>query len=174
MIKKKKKVCKGCGNEEYIWSKGMCKKCAPTQNAIKSSSILKKGKSKIRKSNPKTRERRKENKACLDFYFDYHIQRCNSSEETGKAIYSATRANICHLLPKRTYKSVMCNVDNCVYLTLDEHTRFDYLLDTFQFDKLEKEFKNSWPLCCKRYRKLIPLCEEKGKLIIKLKDYLSI
>ena len=28
MIERKKKICKECGNEDYIWSKGRCKKCA--------------------------------------------------------------------------------------------------------------------------------------------------
>jgi ribosomal protein L37E len=28
MITRKKKKCKECGNDSYIWSKGRCKKCA--------------------------------------------------------------------------------------------------------------------------------------------------
>jgi hypothetical protein len=28
MIERKKKTCKECGNEDYIWSKGRCKPCA--------------------------------------------------------------------------------------------------------------------------------------------------
>jgi ribosomal protein L37E len=37
-IQQKKKVCKGCGELEYLWSKGMCKKCAykDKESSIKS------------------------------------------------------------------------------------------------------------------------------------------
>lgn len=177
MIKKKKKVCKTCGEECYIWSKGNCRSCdasSKTTSTLQSKNKLKSSNKRIRKFNPKSREKRSKERSCLEVYFEYHIERCNSSDETGKAIYNANRSSICHLLPKRTYKSVMCNIDNCVYLTLEEHTRFDYLLDTFKFDVLEKEFKNSWKIACERYKKLIPLTEESGKLIYKLKEYLKL
>ena len=73
-------------------------------------------------------------------------------------------SNICHLYPKRKYKSVAEDNDNIIYLTADEHTRFDYLLDTMDFSRLLDEFINVWLLAARRMRDLAPRVEEDGKL----------
>ena len=155
------KICTICGRDDQPWfSKKRCKSCAqksynqPKRAPIKRTYVKK--------------ERDRE----LDNYFIFHIAKCNKSEESGEYI-SATKANICHLLPKRKYKSVKSDFRNFVYLTLEQHSRFDYLLDTLQFDKLESEFPNAWPIVCRRVRKILPSVTEQGKLKQKFEEYLN-
>ena len=105
-------------------------------------------------------------------YFDYHIDRCFKSEESGKIITEPSRLNICHIFPKRKYKSVQYNLKNVILLTGDEHTRFDTLLDRMDFEKLEKEFK-SWNLIKKQMIELLPEVEERGNLYLKFSDYVE-
>jgi hypothetical protein len=101
------------------------------------------------------------------------MSRCNRSEESGEPIYAPTKANICHIFDKARHKSIASNLRNAVYLTIEEHANFDTLLYTHQFEKLEKKFKNSWPLVCKRISDLLPLCEEETKFKNKLKEYID-
>lgn len=157
MIKQKKKICKNCGKETYIFSKGRCKNCAlKTYNPL--SSI--------------NRGTKKES------YTDFFNQCLNTlppiDEETKHPIYNFSKFNICHILPKRRYKSVAKNIDNIVVLSIDNHTRFDYLLDTMQFNRLEKEFPNIWNIIKERLIKVIPQVTESGKLLQNLKEYFNI
>ncbi len=39
MITPKKKICKGCGDEDFIWARGMCKKCASKNPKPKKTNI---------------------------------------------------------------------------------------------------------------------------------------
>ncbi len=34
MITRKKKICNGCGKEEFIWAGGKCKRCAPQKKYV--------------------------------------------------------------------------------------------------------------------------------------------
>ena len=53
-------------------------------------------------------------------------------------------------------------------MTADEHTRFDYLLDTMDFDRLLEEFGDTWLLVAKKMKDLAPKVEEDGKLKTRL------
>lgn len=162
MIPVKKKICKLCNKEEYIFSKGRCKMCASKDY-------------KIPKISPKKQKEKKEQSNIRDVYFTYHIEKCRKSEESGVPIYEPNRTNICHILPKRTYKSVQAHFDNYIYLTLDEHTRFDKLLDEMDFDKLKKEFPSAIIILYLRFKKLIPfVTETDGKLFNNLKTYFKL
>ncbi len=156
--------CKECGKEVKIRSKGLCPLCRSKQLPAKKQAA-------IPKYTAKTAAKNKETKSVRDLYFSYHSQHCRFSEESGVSIGEATRANVCHIFPKRIYESVQTNLDNYVYLTLDEHTRFDYLLDTLDFDKLKKEFPNVWKLLGVRYRKISKFITEYGKLKQKFEEY---
>ena len=68
---------------------------------------------------------------------------------TGKAIHFPTVCNVCHILPKRLYKSVATCRDNIVFLHESEHTVFDMYLDRMEFDKLETEFPFCVEVCGK-------------------------
>ena len=118
------------------------------------------------------KQKRKIDRSCLQDYFKYHMEKCRYSDESGAKIESPGYANIAHLLPKQMYKSVMCNKLNAIYLNLNEHSRFDYLLGSHNFKALEEEFKNSWPIACERYKKLLPLVTENAVLIRTLKKYI--
>lgn len=160
----KKYPCKQCGTEVILRSKGLCPLC-------RSRELPTKIKKAIPKFTVKTQKKNSERKLVRDVYFEYHIKKCTASEESGTPIFEANRGNICHILPKRLYTSVQANLDNCVYLTLEEHTKFDYLLDTLNFDKLEKEFPNVWKLLGGRYNKISKFTNEHGKLKQKFEEY---
>jgi len=161
MIQQKKKICTECGNEAYIFSKKRCKSCAMRSY------------SKPKQQTNKQREKKKEQSKERNVYFDYYIQRCNRSEESGTHIYSPTRANICHILDKGRHKSLQANLDNYIYLTMDEHTTLDNHLFKLEFDKIEEKLPNAWKIICTRVKKLLPLCQEKTKLYFKFKEYID-
>ncbi len=162
MIKRVNKKCTECGREDQPWfSKKRCKRCAS------------KSYNRPKKITEKAAKKKKIQSSIRDIYFETLIPLCKRSEESGTPIYDANRVNICHLFPKRTYKSVQANLDNHIFLTADEHTRFDQLLDTLQFDKLEEEFPNAWQIVIKRVKKLLPFVEENKKLKIKFEKYLE-
>lgn len=128
----KNKKCIECGREDLPhFSNKRCYYCA-------------------RKSYSKPKQVVKtEEKSELDNYYDRKIKASRIepfSFESGKTIYNISRKNICHLLPKRTYKSVSCHDDNFVLLTFEEHTRFDHLLDKFRLDDVANEFPKTFQL----------------------------
>ena len=168
MIKRKKRPCKDCGKESYIFSHGRCKVCS-----MKSYGGIQSTPKPIKKYTPKTQKKNKERSQERNVYFKYHIERCYKSDESGKLIGEANRSNICHLFDKSRHPSVQANLDNCIYLTLQEHTDFDVYLYSHDFKALEKNFPNSWPLACRRMKKLLPLVEEKTKFYFKIKEYLD-
>jgi hypothetical protein len=119
------------------------------------------------------RKKIKEQDKDLDWYFKYHIERCENSEQSGVAINNPTKANICHLFDKSRHPGVKHHRLNYVYLTIEEHAQFDNLLYTHQFNRLEEDFENVWRIACGRLSKLLPLCNESGTTFYhKIKDYL--
>ena len=174
---KKLYPCKKCGTKVPIRSKGLCGICR--QNQRKEEGTLPQYKKKIKPFKASNKAKRKEERGCLGVYFEYHLEELNrmpSSIESKKPIYSPTVANIAHLLPKRKtggFPSVQCNIENAIYLTIQEHNHFDKLLDEGNFERLEKDFKNSWDYICLKYKKLLDLCIERNKLYFKLKEYLD-
>lgn len=147
MIRKNKK-CIECGREDLPhFSKKRCIYCAKKSYTNKKTSYI------------------KEVNEELDSYFENKILLANKnpySFESGKKIYNVSRKNICHLLPKRTYKSVSTHIDNFVLLTYEEHTRFDNLLDKFRFIELADEFPRT-------FNKLKIFVKENEKIILENK-----
>lgn len=147
MIRKNKK-CIECGREDLPhFSKKRCVYCAKKSYTNKKTSYI------------------KEVNEELDSYFENKILLANKnpySFESGKKIYNVSRKNICHLLPKRTYKSVSTHIDNFVLLTYEEHTRFDNLLDKFRFVELADEFPRT-------FNKLKIFVKENEKIILENK-----
>lgn len=155
MIKSKK--CKECNRPAF--SKGLCQLHQP-----------KKG---IKNSREKTVQKRNKKQDIRNSYFEYHLERCTRSEESFKQISNPTKANICHILPKSLHPSLQDNLKNCIYYSFEEHERFDKLLFSLEFDKLEKEFKNSWKKVCIIAEELISLSEESTNLSREFKKYLD-
>lgn len=127
----------------------------------------------IKRNKKSTLEKKKIQKEKRDVFFDHHIKLCERSEESLTYIQEPTRVNICHLLDKGRHKSLEDNLDNCIYLTLEEHGRFDQLLYSHRFEDLEKEFKNSWLNTCKKMKNLLSLCKENTVLTRELEKYLN-
>lgn len=127
----------------------------------------------IPKQTQKNKDAKKDRSNIRDVYFDYHINLCKASEESGVRIPYPTRANICHLFDKARHPSLQGNLDNCIYLTLDEHTLFDRLLYSHEFDKLELNFPNSWNNTCEKLKSLLSLCSDNTKFSTKVEEYLT-
>lgn len=168
MIQQKKKICKNCQTEQYIFSKGRCQRCA----TIEDSKPLNRG-STIKKQTEKNKSYRKSQSEIRNNFFSYHINLCKFSEESGVIIYEPNRSNICHLFSKSKHPSVQDNLYNYVYLTLEEHSRFDKLLFENNFEKLEKEFPNCWDKVVHRMKIVSKACTERTKFFIKFEDYVS-
>lgn len=79
---------------------------------------------------------------------------------TGRPIFIPTVCNVCHILPKRWYKSVAEDGDNIVFLTDEEHDNFDRYLDTLDFESLEKQFGKVW----ERAVRMVLQMEKEGKI----------
>ena len=158
-MKSKNKVCIICGRDDLPhFSKKRCRYCA-----MKSY------------DKPKTVRKEKENKEELDKYFETLINQYKSnpvSLESGERISQIGRVNICHLFPKRTFKSLSANLDNHTILTFAEHTRFDDLLDKHDFLRLESEFPISFGRLLDVYNKYKNEMEITN-LTLKLDEYLT-
>lgn len=145
--------CERCGRMVAIRSKGLCPACRSKELSP-------------RERGPIAARRPARKDTGLPAFFGRHIEilRSRRVSATGKPIYYPSAANICHLYPKRRYKSVATDDRNVVYLTLEEHNMFDRLLDCMEFDKLLKEFGGVWIKIARTMTDLAPEVEEEGKL----------
>ena len=152
MIQRKKKICKVCGNEDFIFSKGMCKFCASKNYKVPSPSV-----------------KPKKNKMDLDNFFIQKIEqliKLGKSEESGKRIPYPTRANVGHLYSKRNHPSVAYHPDNYVFLTIDEHSELDNkCLDVNDFKELTKRFPTASRLILERMIIVRKSVTEKTKFV---------
>lgn len=122
MIPRKKKTCKECGNEDYIWSKGRCKNCA-NKSYAKKRVLSEKAKSKID----------------LDtkFYEEIWNERFHSCEECGKELGNKwERYMFSHILSKGSHPSLRHEKENINILCFDCH-------QTWEFG--DKKSMNIWP-----------------------------
>lgn len=164
MIKTKKCKLVLCNNDAF--SKGLCKNHQPKGKFAFSS------KKPIKQARESTKDKNKEKQARRNFYFLHHLNLCTESAESGTRISRPTRSNICHIFDKSRHPSLEANLDNCIYLTFDEHQEFDKLLYSHQFEKLEERFKNSFEKTCVIAKLLLPLCEETTVFTRAIKDYI--
>ena len=156
---KKEKICTDCGRSVLsFWKKGLCKFCA-SKTHKKLSSKPSKYKAEIRDE--------------MEEYFSYHIGRCLRSENSNEIIYSPNRSNICHIFPKSKYKSVRSLKENCVYLSLEEHTLFDSLLDRGKVEEIKEKFSAQFLEVLRgRIKNILPFVEESGRVKETLKKLL--
>lgn len=109
-MERKKKICKSCGNERFIFSKGRCEFCAKKEDA-----------KPIRKSSDKAKEKRKEERKDFPAFFYKAIEQATSNPICQNCLQPInasfnTHWNIAHILAKGTYKSVSTHPDNFVIL----------------------------------------------------------
>ena len=182
MKNRKKLPCKTCGVPVTIRSKGECPPCrAKTLSVLKEGSgggaskffskpnIGRKTKRKPKISTPSTRPQ----------FFKKHLEIISTdkmhSEESGNRLEGG-KVNICHILPKRKsggFPSLAeCDL-NIVYLTWQEHSRFDKLLDERRWDDLQREFPNTWGIVMGRLERLLGMCDERNKLFFELRNFLT-
>lgn len=107
-IKIKKKICKTCETEQYIFSKGNCKRCAARSYApIRRTSIASK-----KTINPSDDNMQK--------WFDdtrkklTGICQCGCGNKSQKNDDTFFRGSCCHIFPKRKFKSIQCHPLNYV------------------------------------------------------------
>ena len=156
---KKEKICTGCGKSVLsFWKKGLCKFCASKTH---------------KKLSSKPSKYKAEIKDEMEEYFSYHIGKCLKSENSNEIIYSPNRSNICHIFPKSKYKSVRSLKENCVYLSLEEHTFFDSLLDRGNVEEIKEKFSAQFlEVLRERIKNILPLVEESGRVKETLKKLL--
>lgn len=94
------------------------------------------------------------------------------SQESNNQIAFNYRFSVCHIFPKRIYKSVQSDEQNIVFLTVDEHTRFDHLFDCMEFDKMKEEFPRVWDIMMERLDYLDGKITERKNHIENLLSYL--
>lgn len=172
MLKRKLKACKSCGLDKVIWKEGKCVDCCkPSFKTLSNSNTKTLGKG----TNFRLKKTLKSNKKNKEFFNLVYEKFKDSavSFESGKPLGKLGTVNMAHLMPKEFYKSVSHDIDNIILLSWEEHTRFDDLLFSLEFEKLEIEFR-SWSKICERFKLILPKCTEEGRLKIALKEYLSI
>jgi len=106
MIQRKKKICKGCDTEQYLFSKGYCQRCAP--------------KKQIKKQN-------KNAKRNQDFYnkalLESEGKRC---EECDCEIPFPSATNVSHIVTKGSNSFVRSHPLNYFYLCHGCHFTYDH------------------------------------------------
>jgi hypothetical protein len=132
-IPQKKKTCKACGKERYIFSKGRCKECSNKEYAAKRQAKLKEKMSSGKTKKPKTvTKRHKEAKdaervAMRAFWetkrdvqgFAYCAEcGCNLGGEFNPY-------NVAHIISKGSNPAFRCDMRNFILLCADHHNEFD-------------------------------------------------
>ena len=106
MIKQKKKICKTCGEETYLWSKGNCRVCA----------------SKNYKKVNKISEKQNNTNKILHTIYDIMDARPDK-----KCFFCGTTNNLthCHLIRRSYSQKLIVHPLNIVHACLDCHTNYD-------------------------------------------------
>lgn len=177
MLKQKFSKCVGCGFDRPIWKDGKCQSCSRSSyGVIKGrSDITLKYEGQLKMGSPLKKTRKGKSKEVRDFYrrLAEDLMFSAVSIETGIGIPNPSAMNMAHIFPKDSYPSVATNPKNIVMMTWEEHTRFDELLGSHEFEKLAIEFPNSWGKICGIVWALLPEVTERKPLRIKLEKYLN-
>jgi hypothetical protein len=107
-IKIKKKICKTCKTEQYIFSKGNCKRCAARSYApIRRTPIA--SKKTISPSDDNMQKWFDDTRKKLT-----GICQCGCGNKSQKNDDTFFRGSCCHIFPKRKFKSIRCHPLNYV------------------------------------------------------------
>lgn len=175
MRERKLYACIVCGRLVPVRSKEKCPICR--QNERKAAGQLPKPTYKIpqkSKQIKRTRKRKKTND-CLTVFFNTHLELLSRNPYSilNNFIPSPSITNIAHLLPKRSFKDIQCNLENCIYLTWQEHSDFDRMMDSHEFDKLEIYFGETWENICNSLQNLLSLTQHRNKHYWAVLEYLN-
>lgn len=148
-MNQKKKICKTCGKEEYIFSKGNCKVCASKVYANKASEKPKKL-YRIPKTTEKNKAKRKDERAGYGDFFAKHISIIINErrvcQECGARLQGLT-GEVAHILSKSKSPEVATLDENVLYLCFygeSCHADFDSNL-------YNRQAMNVFPLAAERY-----------------------
>jgi len=145
MIKPKKKICKECKNEDYIFSKGRCKRCAQkSYGGI--SSTPKPIKAITAKTAKKKKERSKERVPFFKEQIEYIKEKGIKCEECGTPLHGGVD-EVAHILSKSKHPEVETNKDNIVYLC----GAFSINQCHYNFDKKDRTQMKVFNLAKERY-----------------------
>ena len=145
MIRRKKKICKECKNEDYIFSKGRCKSCAQkSYGGIKSTP--KPIKAITAKTAKKKKERSKERVPFFKQQIEYIIEKGIKCEECGTPLHGGVD-EVAHILSKSKHPEVETNKDNIVYLC----GAFSENQCHYNFDKKDRTVMKVFNLAKERY-----------------------
>lgn len=133
-ITRKKKKCVQCGREEYIWSKGRCKKCSTSVTSPKKKQV---------KNNDYGFSSQQD---MFEYIWEISNKKCFVSGQCLKHIYKTNKHfnMFAHVLPKGKYPKWKLNPHNIVLLHPDIHYLYDQgtekqrLESGFNFNKLYK------------------------------------
>lgn len=165
MIQQKKKICKSCQTDQFLFSKGRCKTCA-----------LREDSKPIKKQTTKNKVQKKAKRDLLTPFFQKHENIIKSKglccQECGGRLVGSF-FECAHILDKQRYKSVMVVDDNVVYLCcgLNGESNCHSHFDNFGKNNLESLSKMSiFALVIEKYNKMKDKVIENGKLKQMLED----
>lgn len=159
MMRGKLYECKECGRKVIILSKGLCQVCrSKTKPAVRRKPVVARPKKKSHNYSEFYR-------GCIE-----RLSTLKISEYSGQSIAMPTTCNICHILPKRIYKSVAEEPDNIIFLTAEEHTKYDRFLDCMDLPGLRSSMPGLYDLTIRRVSKMVDQgkIKERGRLIYEL------
>lgn len=120
MITPKKKICKCCGTEQYIWARGCCKQCSS------------KDYKKVNKISDKQAEQNK------ILHTIYGVMDSNTNK---KCFFCGSINNLthCHLIRRSYSQKLIVHPLNIVHACLDCHNKFDdYPLERVLLNNYDK------------------------------------
>lgn len=163
-MERKLYVC-SCGRKVPILSKGLCPLCRSKQLPKKERKPIS-SKARVKKSTNYSGFFA----SCLE-----ELSTIKISEYSGRPIPYPTTCNVCHILPKRIYKSVAEDRGNIIFLTESEHHELDKYLDTMDLDSLENKMPGLYNMVLNRVFLLIQeeKIEERGRLIYEIEEKLK-
>lgn len=141
MIQRKKKTCKGCNRDSYIYAKGLCGICYSKE---RSKEYRKREIAKARSGDILDRA------ALQKFYRNYweeHTERI--CYECGCNLYKYHSWHILHIIPKRLWKKylpidIVFNPENIRYGCLTCHDNFDNGGVSPNLNNLKNKLEQQW------------------------------
>lgn len=117
MIARKKKICKECQNEDFIFSKGRCKRCS----------------SKTWQTTPKTSDKAKANIKANNIYYQVQIDTNKAMnkgkcicEECGIEIKTPKGMNVSHIISKGSNVALYLEPLNSFILCVPHHHQWEF------------------------------------------------
>ena len=120
------------------------------------------------KTTQKALDKRKQERECLNKFFNEHLPKIEVCENCGRHIHSPGHKNVAHILPKETFKSVMCEPHNAMYLC----TKFDGGDCHEQYDHSwgKAMIMNIWDTALKRFKEFEDKVKEKSIILLHFKN----